>query len=75
MSLISANARLERRVNFALVTGSGQMSPLFTYFVPMQFRGPMLNGCIAFMSSCANSGSPRNLSGWNSSGLVKFRVL
>lgn len=43
----------------------------WTYLRPMQFRGPVLNGCIASSLSRLNVGSSRKRSGWNSIGLVQ----
>lgn len=45
-----------------------------TYFRPMQFRGPKLNGCSTVLLSLANRGSPRKRSGMKDSGSVKFEA-
>jgi hypothetical protein len=45
----------------------------FTYLLPMQLRGPTLKGCRTSLRSSGNADTSMNLSGMNSSGLLKFR--
>lgn len=42
-----------------------------TYFLPTQFLGPALNGCIASARSLLYLGSPRNRSGTKLYGSVQ----
>jgi hypothetical protein len=48
---------------------------MYTYFLPIQFLGPMLKGSAASNLSEEYFWSARNLAGSNSNGLRKFAVL
>lgn len=44
-----------------------------TYLLPMQLRGPTLNGCRTSRRSSGNAATSMNRSGMNSSGRLKLR--
>ena len=85
--LLSSNSRSKFQSSFARISRISAYAKLFsrqlpicavksnrsrTYFIPMEFLGPTLNGAKAPLSSASYLSFPNHLSGTNESGSLQF---